>query len=123
MCVVKSTADDDLQALLPQLDRNTAPNKKLIKLKINKKLFWNHTMLRFNWHEDFCVSSVSKKLDGRYSEANKMMTKMMAKSPNTRNAFAMRNWAKNIQNACGSSAASPLTSSSPNNICNDIGCH
>jgi hypothetical protein len=139
MCVVKSRTDDAWQAVLPKLDRNTAPNKKLIKMKMNKRVLWNHTVLRFRWHEDLCLvpggggtvtaaesSSQSSIISSRgaeeHAEVRRQVVVVMQQPIRATNAFSMRSWAKDAASSACSPSSSSLSSLDALNPCNNIGC-
>lgn len=145
MCVVKSPTDDALQALLPSLDRNTLPNKKLISLKKKKRVLWNHTILRFRWHEDTCAArgaaegdlvaqpetqaEAAAALHVAYPEVSQRVADLMRAPLTGQHVFVLRNWAKYLDAACKGSGSKKAVSTSSTSLalrtkdpCNNIGC-
>ena len=116
MCTVKSPMDDSMQSLLPKLDRNTAPNKKLIKMKLSRRVLWNHTILRFRWHEDDCKFPTSLYSLKNYPEVDHQVSAMMQSPIDKYHAFPIRSWAKGIVCDKGSGSIDP------HDPCNVIGC-
>lgn len=112
MCVVQSPTDDKWQAMLPKLDRNTVPNKHLLKQKMHRRIPWNHTVLRFRWHEDHCVAS--SVVDEKNSDVLKQVAAAMRNPISATDAFAVRSWAKSGPGACvgvGPTTSGPCSSS------------
>lgn len=91
MCALKSPLDDSWQASLPRLDRSTGPNKQLMMQKVSKRVLWNHTVLRFHWHEDTCAVPESA---GPLIEVRQRAAAAMSRPLRDEDAFAVRSWAK-----------------------------
>lgn len=111
MCALKSPLDDSWQASLPPLDRRTGPNKLLMMQKVAKRVLWNHTVLRFHWHEDTCRAPAEK--IGPLSEVRQRAATAMSRPLRDDDAFAVRSWAKTGPvAACSRPGYGPCSSSS-----------
>jgi hypothetical protein len=130
MCALKSPLDDSWQRLLPKLDRDLEPNKNLIKKKMAKKIPWNHTVIRFRWHEDSCVEAPGaaggggvhpiSSLSQPYPEVRAQVADVMRQAIRPESAFFVRSWAKDpVNRACSAAASASLD---PDEPCNSIGC-
>lgn len=138
MCVVKSPTDDILQASLPKLDRNTVPNKHLIHMKKKKRVMWNHTILRFQWHEDSCIptptptlplTAAAQEETETHAEVLQRVAVLMQAPLSSQHAFPIRSWAKELDKpqACRGSDSDSVRDMAwgehPGNPCNSIGCN